>query len=186
MQRAVDTIKATDTASAVKENESAEEIKTRLLDPVTDMLIADKVIPNWSIDNRMLSPDAGTLQFYLNGVIINPYVNPEDNNQVNVSEGSLTILNWKDSAENRYYISQNKNAYNPSRTWYFQEKDIILEEDARYYMYLKVPLAEGAENGSIHVEKGFRRLKYYIDDESEPSLYYHIAILEPQIGRAHV
>jgi uncharacterized protein (TIGR02145 family) len=127
----------------------------------------------------MLAPDAGVPQYFFKGMIINPFVNPEFNNQISISEGWLIVTNWKDYARSRYGIFSDKLTYNPVREWHFDEINIELDTDERYLLYAKVPLDPEIESGVIIAEKGFRFMKYYIDDETSPSLYFHIATLEP-------
>jgi len=167
---------ATDQANAqtMRTNqETTKELKNRLFDPVDELLDADKIVRNESIDPRMLAFDAGVPQWYLQGCIVyTPWMNETD--RVYVSQGKIIVSNWPDNVLTRYKISLDRPNYLPIREWNMAAIDFTLPTADVYYLHAKLPLEAGATNGTFHFETLHREVKYFIEDNY---LYYRMGTI---------
>jgi hypothetical protein len=153
--------------------ETTKELKNRLFDPVDELLDADKIVRNESIDPRMLAFDAGVPQWYLQGCIVyTPWMNETD--RVYVSQGKIIVSNWPDNVLTRYKISLDRPNYLPIREWNMAAIDFTLPTADVYYLHAKLPLEAGATNGTFHFETLHREVKYFIEDNY---LYYRMGTI---------
>jgi endosialidase-like protein len=140
------------------------ELERILLDPDREVLRADGIVSNRSIDPRMLSMDAGTLQWSVKDALVEAnYGGDEDD--VRIEAGSITYHNW--AGLDRYAIQKIKDdggSYDPTRTWTINQTDFTLANSNCHWMYAKINLTSGSSACDIIVSENHIEGKYEIAD----------------------
>lgn len=143
------TQKATNQQDAVtmqNNQETTKELKQRIFDPLDELQDVDKTVRSESIDPRMLSFDAGTVQFSLkNALVETNYLG--DINKVKIGDGHLVIHNWPETSLNRFEIAKlkaNGGIYDPTRTWVISETVFTLSDQGGYFIYADLDLSIGS------------------------------------------
>lgn len=144
-----------------KDKETVTELRNRIFTPADDQQNLDATIRNESVDPRMLAFDASTVQFQIQGLLVQtPY--QKDYNKILISSGTLEILNWPDDSLRRYEIWKLENGggvYDPRRIFTFQETVITLEDNLGYYIVAKLPRDPDVSVGTWVTSKTYIRIK---------------------------
>lgn len=144
IERALGDAKKDTTESTRKDQETTNELRNRILDPIDDKLNADRNVRKASLDPGMLSPDAGVPQWSLNGALVECNVDG-DEDKVTVDAGLIIISNFY--TLERYEIQKVKaegGDYDPLRTWIINATTLNLPTKAEYFIYARLNLTEGS------------------------------------------
>lgn len=149
-----------------KEQETTEEIRTRLLDTQDDCFAADRVARSESFDPRMMAYDAGVPQFFLKDALIEENVDG-DEDKVKINAGEISITNYTPLTLSRYEIQKIKDAggvYDPTRTWTIEATTFQLPTKDGYWMYAKLNMLEDSTECIIEVHDEHKEVKLDIEN----------------------
>lgn len=155
------------TETTRKSQETTNELRNRLLDPVDDKLNADRNVRVESLDPGMLAFDAGVPQWSVKNALIEPNIGG-DEDVVKVGAGHLIISNFY--TLDRYAIQKlkdNSQVYDPTRIWVIPETLLILPTKDAHFIYAKLTLTEGSTACQIvassqHIEMKLQHGYLYI------------------------
>lgn len=162
VERATQDIGLVDVEQMRKSQETTNELRNRILDPVDDKFNADRNVRNESIDPRMLAYDSGTLQWSVKGAWF--YDKNNDGAEIAWTAGTFVIHNWADRTLDRYEIDKRRTLmvdYDPTRSWTITAGSFIvpaLDYDT-YWVYIKLDLSEGATTSVVEFYKEHKEPK---------------------------
>jgi uncharacterized protein (TIGR02145 family) len=172
--RTIEATNAQEVETIRKDQETTNELRNRLLDPVDDKLQLDAIVRHESIDPGMLAFDAGVPQFFLKGMMVEANYG-DDPNKVYISSGYLIITNYY--TESRYDIKKKRDQaieYDPSRSWFIQGQTYDLSNTSLQYAYVKINLDINQDEGEIVFDDKHIEVKRYL---SSGYLYYKLGYL---------
>lgn len=173
VERAQERARKDQAESTVKDVETTNELRNRLLHPNSDHIKCDPLVADESIDPRMMAYDTGVPQFYLNEALVETN-RDGDEDKIHVGTGQISITNWEMNTLSRYEIAKlraNDEVYDPTRTWDITATTIALTTKSGYYLYAKIGLATGETGCSIEVSTRHKEVKELIEDKY---LYYKL------------
>lgn len=150
LDRIVDTINFKEVNTLRNSQETVGELSNKLIDPTDNHLKADDIVRSESIDPRMLSYDAGIMQFYIKDALIETNVGG-DEDEVAVGAGEISITNWRPNTLTRRELEILATPYDPTRTWIIPATNFTLATKDTYYLYATVNLADGSTACSLSV-----------------------------------
>ena len=160
-ERAIGDTKQNTVEKSSKSAETTGELKNRILEPNDDLLGADRVVRNESIDPRMMSYDSGMPQISIKNALVEVNV-AGDEDDIIISAGHLVMHNFADNTTNRWAIQEIKDAagdYDPTRTWVISETPFTLATSNGYWIYAKLTMSTGSTVCVIEVFEDHKEIK---------------------------